>query len=142
MNMKIATALLPLAAAAMACAGPAPAQTAGCATVEVENVRPQQGHLMLAAYASAEDFGKKPLASLRLPAGEARMRFVFCGLSGEAVALTLFQDLDSDGRMGKNVLGVPSEPWGASGTPGAFGPAWDTGKVPLDGRAITVRLSP
>jgi uncharacterized protein (DUF2141 family) len=141
MNTTIVTALLPLACAAMASAGPALAQPAGCATVEVENVRPQQGHLMMAAYANAEDFGKKALASLRLPAGEARMRFLLCGLSGEAVALTLFQDLDSDGKMGKNVLGMPIEPWGASGTPGAFGPAWDTGKVPLDGRVIAVRLS-
>ena len=135
--MKISLiVLLPLAIAA-----PALAQTAGCATVEVDNVRPQRGHLMVAAYASAEDFGKKALSSLRLPAGDARMRFELCGLSGEAVALTLFQDLDSDGRMTKNVLGVPSDPWGASGTPGAFGPSWETGKVVLDGRAIAVRLS-
>ena len=33
-------------------------------------------------------------------------------------ALALFQDLDSDGRMGRNVLGIPTEPWGASGSPG------------------------
>ena len=45
------------------------------------------------------------------------MRFEFCGLSGDCVALTLFQDLDSDGKMGKNVLGMPTEPWGASGSP-------------------------
>ena len=140
--MKILlTALLPLAAIAIAMALPAGAQAAGCATVEVDNVRPHQGHLLVAAYASAEEFRKKALSSLRLPAGEARMRFELCGLSGAAVALTLFQDLDSDGRMGTNLLGMPTEPWGASGTPGAFGPSWDTGKVALDGRAITVRLS-
>lgn len=136
--MKPLTLLLPLALCA-----PAWAQTApGCATVEVENVRPQQGQLLLAAYGSAEDFGKKPLASLRLPAGEARMRFEFCGLSGDAVALTMFQDLDNDGKMARNMLGVPTEPWGASGAPAAFGPSWDSGKVALDGRAIVVRLTP
>jgi uncharacterized protein (DUF2141 family) len=132
------TTLLPLALCA-----PAWAQaTSGCATVEVENVRPQQGQLLLAAYGSAEDFGKKPLAQLRLPAGEARMRFEFCGLSGEVVAVTMFQDLDNNGLLAKNVLGVPTEPWGASGSPGVFGPSWDSGKVALDGRAIAVRLSP
>ena len=126
----------------LALCGPALAQsTPGCAAVEVENVRPQQGQLMLAAYGSAEDFGKKPLASLRLPAGEASMRFEFCGLSGDAVALTMFQDLDNDGKLAKNVLGVPTEPWGSSGSPGPFGPSWENGKVALDGRAIVVRLS-
>ena len=135
--MKISLiALLPLAVAV-----PALGQTAGCSTVEVDNVRPNQGHVLIAAYVTPEDFGKKALSSLRLPAGEARMRFELCGLSGEAVALTIFQDLDSDGRLAKNVLGVPTEPWGTSGTPSPFGPSWETGKVALDGRAITVRLS-
>ena len=57
------------------------------------------------------------------------------------MALSLFQDLDSDGKFGRNLLGMPTEPWGSSGTPGAFGPSWDTGRVALDGKAIAVRLS-
>ncbi len=119
----------------------APAFAQDCATVEVSNVRPQQGHLMVAAYGSAETFGKAPLTSLRLPASEATMTFQLCGLSGSEVALMLFQDLDSDGKMGRNPVGMPIEPWGASGTPGSFGPSWETGKVKLDGRTVTARLS-
>jgi uncharacterized protein (DUF2141 family) len=113
--------VLSLAAALPACAQP-------CATVEIEGVRPHQGHLML--------------ASMRVPAGEATMRVQLCGLSGDVVALRLFQDLDSDGRLGTNVMGMPSEPWGSSGSPGSFGPSWDSGKVALDGRVIAVRMSP
>ncbi len=64
-----------------------------------------------------------------------------CGLTGSNVAFTLFQDLDSDGKMGKNALGMPTEPWGSSGTPGMFGPSWETGKVALDGKPIVVRMS-
>ena len=123
-----------------AAAQPAAAQP-GCATVEVHNVRPGQGFLMLAAFADAASFRSKPAVSLRLPAGEARMSFPLCGLTGDVVALTLFQDLDGDGKMGANQVGMPTEPWGSSGTPGAFGPSWDTGKVALDGRTIVVLLS-
>lgn len=112
-----------------------------CAEVVVENVRPQRGHLMVAAYASAQDFGKTALTQQRLPAGEARMSFRLCNLSGGEVALTLFQDLDSDGKMARNLLGVPSEPWGASGTLGTFGPSWDSTRVALDGKPIVVKLS-
>jgi uncharacterized protein (DUF2141 family) len=112
-----------------------------CVDVEVHNVRANQGNLMIAAYADAESFGKKALVSLRVPAGEAVTRFKLCGVSGPQVALTLFQDLDSDGKMGKNIVGLPTEPWGSSGTPGVFGPAWDTGKVALDGKAIVVKMS-
>jgi uncharacterized protein (DUF2141 family) len=121
-----------------------------CTTVLVENVRPQQGFLLVAAYTSADSFGKTPAASLRVPAGEARTSVQLCGLNGTNgtngtnggfVALRVFQDLDGDGKMAKNLLGLPTEPWGSSGTPGAFGPSWDSGKVALDGKPITVRLS-
>lgn len=118
----------------------AAAQAQGCVTVDVQNVRPKQGHLMLAAYSDAESFGKKPVQSLRVVAGEATMTVQVCGLAGSSVAFTLFQDLDSDGKMAKNLLGMPTEPWGASGSPGTFGPTWDTGRVPLDGTPIVVKL--
>jgi len=112
----------------------------GCVQVDVHHVRPQQGQLMVAAYGDADSFNKKPLTQLRLPAGDAITRFQLCGLSGDVVALTMFPDLDSDGKMAKNLLGMPTEPWGASGSPGTFGPTWETGRVPLDGTPIVVKL--
>ncbi len=129
----------PATAPATATAAAAPAT--GCATVNIDNVRPQQGQLMLAAYGSAESYGKKPLVALRVPAGEARMQVQLCGLSGSQVALMLYQDLDSDGKMARNLMGMPTEPWGSSGNPGMFGPQWDTGKVALDGSPIAVKMS-
>ena len=121
---------------------PAQAQTAtACAQVEVHNVRPQQGQLMLAAFADADSFQKKPVTSLRLAAGAAVMQFQVCGLPGSTVSLTLFQDLDSDGKMGRNLIGIPTEPWGSSGTPGAMGPSWSTGRVALDGKPIVIQMS-
>ena len=135
-----ATLALPVAAQQPAAAQPA-AALPGCATVEVQNVRPGQGFLMVAAFVDAASFRGLPAVALRLPAGEATMRFPLCGLAGDVVALTLFQDLDGDGKMGTNGVGMPTEPWGSSGSPGAFGPTWDTGKVALDGNPIVVRLS-
>lgn len=126
--------------AAAATPAAAPAATR-CAAVDIQNVRPQQGHLMVAAYGSAETFGKKPLVALRVPAGESRMQVQLCGLSGTEVALMLFQDLDSDGKMASNLVGMPTEPWGSSGNPGPFGPQWQTGKVALDGSPIAVKMS-
>jgi uncharacterized protein (DUF2141 family) len=137
MNLNRALNLLLLAAA-----GPAFAKTSppGCTKVEVHPVRPRQGHLMVAAYGSAESFGKKPLAALRLPAGD-RMTFQLCDLAGDSVALTLFQDLDSDGQMARNLMGIPTEPWGSSGTAGPLGPSWSGGAVALDARVIVVKMS-
>jgi uncharacterized protein (DUF2141 family) len=136
------TTAVALVSAALLAPSPAAAQD-GCAQVEVQNVRPKQGLLMVAAFASADTYRKKPLSQLRLEAGDsATMRFQVCGLGASSeVALTLFQDLDSDGRMGTNLVGIPSEPWGSSGSPGSFGPSWDTGRVKLDGTLIVVKMS-
>lgn len=113
----------------------------GCVTIEVQNVRPQQGHLMLAAYGSAESFNKKAMANLKATAAGATTRLQMCGVSGATVAITLFQDLDSDGQLGRNLLGFPTEPWGASGTPGLTGPSWDNSKVTLDGSVLVIKLN-
>jgi uncharacterized protein (DUF2141 family) len=131
----------PPAAPASAATASAATSATGCATVDIQNVRPQQGTVMVAAYGSADSYGKKPLVQVRVPAGEATMSVMLCGLSGTEVALMLFQDLDGDGKMARNMMGMPTEPWGSSGNPGMFGPKWDTGKVLLDGSAIAVKMS-
>lgn len=131
---------LSLAVAMTTAAAGAHAQ--GCVQVEVHNVRPQQGMLMVAAYADAADFSKKPVSTLQMRAGAETMRFALCGVDGPSVALTLFQDLNGNGQLDRSVLGVPSEPWGASGKPPAFSaPTWETSQVPLDGSSIVVQLS-
>ena len=128
--------------AALLVATPALAQTAGCAQIEVQNVRPEQGMLMVAAYADAASYNKEPVAALQMKAAGATMTFSLCGLSGSAVALRLYQDINGNGKLDANLFGIPSEPWGASGKPPAMSaPTWDTTGVPLDGSTIVVKLS-
>lgn len=131
-----------LAAAFVLVASPSALAQDGCAQVEVQNVRPGQGYMMLSAYGSADTWRKKPMTQVRMPVGDSTtMRFAVCSLSGNEVTLMLFQDLDGDGRMATNIVGIPTEPWGSSGTPGTFGPSWEIGRVKLDGRVIVVRMS-
>jgi uncharacterized protein (DUF2141 family) len=134
-----ATEAAPAAPAAPAASAADPAGR--CVSVDVHNVRPQQGQLFLAAYVSAETYNKRPLASTRVPAGDAITRVQLCGISGHEFAVTLYQDLDGDGKMAKNMLGLPTEPWGSTGKPGMFGPSWETGKVTLNGNPVIAQLS-
>jgi uncharacterized protein (DUF2141 family) len=118
------------------------APPAGCVQVQVQNVRPEQGVLMIAAYGDAASFNKAPVVAMQMPAGGATMSFALCGVAGTSVALTLFQDLNGNGKLDANAFGVPSEPWGASGKPAAMAaPTWDSTAVPLDGTTIVVKLS-
>jgi len=131
--------------AAAIVAAPARAQgatPAGCVQLEVQNVRAEQGMLMVAAYGDAGSFNKAPLVATQLRAGAATMSFALCGVSGSSLALTLYQDLNGNGKLDANAFGVPSEPWGASGKQAAMtAPSWDSSAVALDGSTVVVKLS-
>ena len=134
------THMLSSTLAALAFTATASAQT--CTDIEVRNVRPEQGTLMLAAYDSLDDFNKKSVAMLQLRAGAETMRFSFCVPGAGPVALMLYQDLNDNKKLDTNVMGIPSEPWGSSGKASSFGPpTWAAAQMPLDGKAIVVLLS-
>ncbi len=132
-----------IVSAAVLAAVPTPARAEACVQVEVQNVRADTGVLMIAAYADAASFRKTPVAATQMKAGTATMTVPLCGLAGASVALTLYQDLNGNGRLDTNAFGIPSEPWGASGkTGGAMTPpTWESSAVPLDGSTIVVKLS-
>ena len=118
-------------------------QAQTCVPVEVHNVRSSERRLMLAAYDSAADYGSKIAASsLQLRADAELLSFQVCGLRGPLVALSVFQDLNTNGKLDANAFGMPTEPWGASGKPSNFAaPTWDTMQVTLDGKPLVVNLS-
>lgn len=133
------TAALALASFATIARAEAPG---GCAKVEVQNLRTGQGPLMVAAYTDAASFRKAATSQLQVNVTGETMTVQVCGLTGEVVALTLFQDLNGNGKLDANPFGMPTEPWGASGKSSPMaGPTWDTAQVPLGAEAIVVKLS-
>ena len=143
--MKLSTLGRLLALAATTTAIAAHAAEPACIQVEVQNLRPQEGTLMIAAYTDPADYkARKSSTSLQVRAGASTTQTVqLCGLSGEMVALSMYQDLNGNGKLDTSVLGMPTEPWGASGKPPAMSaPTWETTQVPLAaGSTIVVKLS-
>lgn len=120
------------------------AQAQSCHPVEIRNVRPGQGTVMVSAYTDAADFNLRRAAAAEVRAGAAdSLTLQVCGLNGAAsVALMVTQDLNGNGKLDRNLLGLPTEPWGASANPSAMAaPRWDTTQVPLTGNTIVVKLS-
>ncbi len=99
---------------------------------------------MLSVFDSAESYQRKPVTALMLPAGaEELARFSVCGLTGRLLAFAVFQDLNNNGRIDMNLLGIPSEPWGSSGQPPQFSaPTWASSQVKLDALGLNITLSP
>lgn len=144
-RLAFVTVAASFAAFAALVATPVAAQPApqGCVAFEVHNVKPDQGMLMLAAYADAATFNRQPVTATQVRAGSAATQTVqLCGIAGPSVAVTAYQDLNGNGKLDANVFGIPSEPWGASGTPKPMSaPTWESAAVTLDGKPVTVTLS-
>jgi len=130
------SALIPaLAAAALAaCAATpttsasaigAPVRTDGLAdiTIAIEAERPE-GDLYVSLFRGADAYGGgAPVAGRVVPARPSPAVVVFEGVEPGRYAVKMFHDLDGDGEMDANVLGIPSEPYAFSNNaPASFGP--------------------
>ncbi len=123
---------------------PAASAAQTCTVIHIEGLRPAQGRVMLAVYGDAESYQRRPLAAFsQVMASGTGQRFEVCGLNGREVALSLFQDLNANGRLDFNLVGIPSEPWGTSGkAPAMSAPTWASSRIVLDGAPLRIAMSP
>ncbi|HYD81974.1 MAG TPA: DUF2141 domain-containing protein [Paucimonas sp.] len=104
----------------------------GCAAqaadlaVTVENVKDNDGQVMIGLFDSADAFPKKVLRGQKVEAGQrdanGRIRVVFAGIPAGSYAVSVVHDRDGNGRLTMNMIGIPAEPYGFSGAGGGFGP--------------------
>ena len=117
-------------------------------TVMVDNVNADAGQVLVGVFDKADTFprvmlrGEAVAASSRDASG--RVKVVFTGLAAGRYALSAFHDLDDNGKLNANVMGLPTEPYGFSrDARGSFGPptfADAALDVPEAGLTITVRV--
>jgi uncharacterized protein (DUF2141 family) len=116
-------------------------------TVIVNNVQQDVGQVMLGLFSSAEGFPKTFSQGTLAPAKErnatGQVRLVFKGLAPGQYAATAFHDLDSNGKLNANLMGLPTEPYGFSNNArGNFGPpAFKDAAVKVGEQDLTIEIS-
>jgi len=93
-------------------------------TVNIEGIKSAQGFVMVALYDNAQDFpGKKRVAGLKLTAEKGTVQGQFTDLAAGQYAIACYHDANGNGRLDKNVLGMPKESYGFSNNAkSSFGP--------------------
>lgn len=82
--------------------------------ITVESVNSNEGSLMLAVFNSEQTFGHTQLTAQKAKAVSGDMKFTFNQLPVGEYALMVFHDVNGNGELDTNLLGMPTEPWGAS----------------------------
>lgn len=104
--------------------------------------------LMVAVYADAGSWLGKPTAAQRFAVGaeaaSGKMIVQLTGLPEGPLAISLFQDTNANGKLDKNGMGMPTEPYGFSNNAaGNFGPPTFEQAVvtPVTGQSLHITLN-
>ncbi len=143
-NVFAKSMLVGAAALAVLTAFSAPASAQAALEVRIENVRPGGGQVRVALFDEANWLSDVRVASAQVDASGASVTVRLSAPRAGRYAVSVYQDLNRDGRLNRNLIGIPSEPWGASNdAPANFGPpqfsdaALDVG---AQGARTTLRL--
>jgi len=112
--------------------------------VSVKDIKSDTGYIMAALFTSADTFlGPDPLQGMRIEVKDGVAEFDFKGLTSGEYAITLFHDVDADGKMAKNAFGIPTEPYGFSNdAPIRFGPPkWEAAHFTVSAKTTTQTIS-
>lgn len=96
-------------AATFACAGMA---RAADLAVEVAGLKDADGKLLVAVFDRPDSFLKQPVRTAAADARAGTVRLVIAGLPAGDYALSVFKDANGNGRLDRNPVGMPIEPYG------------------------------
>lgn len=86
-------------------------------TVKLENISSSKGKMLLALFNKEEGFPGTPQKAFRIldiPAKKPSVSLSFDQLPSGTYALAVFHDVNNDGELNTNFLGVPKEDYGFS----------------------------
>lgn len=110
-------------------------------TIDVAGVKSAKGKVLVAAYARAEDFLKRPVGTAAIDAQPGTVRVVIANLQAGDYALSVYQDENGNGTLDTNVVGMPIEPYGFGNDAAGF-PNFERSLVHLSesGSPATINL--
>ncbi len=114
--------------------------------IHVTNVPSSEGQIMLQIVASEAEFkGEAPaIVSVMQRAVEGEMSFSAASLPPGEYAFRVMHDINNNGELDSNFVGMPSEPWAFSNNAtGNFGPpGWKDVKFTLESEVTqTIKLN-
>ncbi|WP_269533937.1 DUF2141 domain-containing protein [Chitinimonas sp. BJYL2] len=118
--------------------------TAAELRIDIAGLQTREGSVLVAAYDQAEGFLKKPVAYALADATNPQPQAVFANLPAGDYAISLFHDINGNRKLDKNLVGMPTEPYGFSNdAAGQFGPpSFEQARLSLpdNGKTIAITL--
>jgi uncharacterized protein (DUF2141 family) len=108
--------------------------------VVIKNIRNDKGTVAAALYQSHEEFLKKTWQSRSAASRKGEVQLVFENIPPGEYAISVMHDVNNNGELDKNAMGIPKEGFGFSNdAAGTFGPpGFDKAKfiLPREGELV------
>lgn len=94
-------------------------------TVNIDQITEQTGKLHVALYRGEQSYqqGKDAVAAVVKAVSGDTQQLVFEDLADGEYAIKIMHDANDNGKLDRNMMGIPSEGYGFSNNAGQFGPA-------------------
>jgi uncharacterized protein (DUF2141 family) len=112
-------------------------------TIHIDDVKTASGNLMVAVFNSEGTFLKAPAKASGAPAVQTGASVVIQDLPEGEYAFAVYHDANGNGKMDKNLLGIPTEDYAFSNNAlGKMGPpSFASAKFALPAAGANVRVS-
>ena len=110
--------------------------------IELNQIRQKKGSVRIALFDTPEDYLLHPVDSLSVEADAKQIMAEFENLPPGRYAFALFHDLNENGELDRNWLGIPSEPFAFSNNAmGRFSePSWEQASFELKEGQLTQQI--
>ena len=106
-------------------------------SISIKNIQSDEGNIALQVFSNAEQYkgAAQPIIALRLTAEALKGSFTIVDLPPGFYGARVMHDLNDNGELDANFVGLPKEPYGFSNnaTPNFGPPKWDDIRFQLDG---------
>ena len=86
-------------------------------SVHLKGFNDNKGNIVLSVYDSPEHFRKQALQVLRVPTATAQHQPITLSLPAGTYAISVYQDANANGKIDRNLIGIPTELGGFSNNP-------------------------
>ena len=103
-------------------------------TLKIEGLNKTKGEIRIAMFSSEEKYTKEPVYAVVLPVNKDIVEWKIPDLPYGEYAIAVYHDVNTNGKLDTNLLGIPKESYGFSNNVrGRFGPAsWNDAKFKID----------
>jgi uncharacterized protein (DUF2141 family) len=112
-------------------------------TIQIDDVKSSEGLLMVAVYNSVDTFLKTPFTGVRTQATKDGKSVVVKDLPAGEYALVVYHDVNQNGKMDRNAMGIPTEDYAFSNNAmGKMGPpTFEAAKFQVPEAGTTAKVS-